>query len=91
MPMHKDEDARDTTLFRHFLTEMTSAAMNSLRFNGRTRLSFRKQLKDSFTFPAPPSRTTRRLSEANKKRYLFLSMFFIHGYTITFLSFCQYL
>ena len=26
MPMHKDESARDTTLFRHFLTKMTSLA-----------------------------------------------------------------
>ena len=50
--MHKDESARDTTLFRHFLTKMTSSAKISPRFNGRTRLSFRKQLKDSFTFTA---------------------------------------
>ena len=52
MHKHKDESARDTTLFRHFLTKMTSTAKLSPRFNGRTRLSFRKQLKDSFTFAA---------------------------------------
>lgn len=76
MPLHKDESARDTTLFRHFLTKMTFVtAKSSPRFNGRTRLSFRKQLKDSFIFPAPPTHTTRRLSEQAKKYYLFPSQF----------------
>ena len=94
MPKHKDERARDTTLIRHFLTKMTSRTKkkNTIQpcaITDANRLSFQKQLKDSFIFSTLLSHTYRQLSESNEKYYLFSSKFFIHKHNIKILRICQ--